>query len=394
MYGLCGSWRLTMIYLDNAATSFPKPDSVITEMEKCMRTYCANPGRGSHAMAVQSALVVISIRENIAKLLNVKDYLNICFTKNATEALNLAICGCLSKGDHVITTCMEHNSVLRPLKALEKFNGIDLTIVSGDDLGRIDPVQIKKSINRKTRLIVCTLSSNVNGIIMPIKEISKIANDNGILFLVDASQGCGSIKINLIDYYNSMIAFPGHKGLMGPQGTGGLYVAPNIYLKPLMSGGTGSKSGRLFQPDIIPDKYESGTLNTPGIVGLGAGVEFILKKGEDEIKTKKDALIKRLHAGIVQNRQIKIYSPENVLENSGIVAFNIKGIDSSEISDSLDKNYSIACRSGLHCAPLAHNHFKTNTTGMVRLSVGYFNSLYEIDKAILAINRIAHQKSK
>jgi cysteine desulfurase family protein len=320
-----------MIYLDNAATSFPKPDSVYTEMEKCIRTYCANPGRGSHAMSVQSALAVMNTRERIAKLLNVSDYLNICFTKNATEALNLAICGCLSQGDHVITTCMEHNSVLRPLKTLEKYNRIKLTIVDGDDLGRIDPEQIKKSINKKTRLIVCTLSSNVNGIIMPVHEIGKIAKENGIMFLLDASQGLGSINIDLSKMYASMVAFPGHKGLMGPQGTGGLYISPNIILKPLMSGGTGSKSGNLFQPEMIPDKYESGTLNTPGIVGLGAGVEFIEKTGVDVIKTKKDELIKRLYDGISHNKRIKMYSPENTNENSGIVAFNINDIDSSEI---------------------------------------------------------------
>lgn len=383
-----------MIYLDNAATSFPKPESVYTEMEKCMRTYCANPGRGSHAMAVQSSLAVINTREHIAKLLNVSDYLNICFTKNATEALNLAIYGCLTKGDHVITTCMEHNSVLRPLRTLEKYNGIKLTIVSGDDRGRIDPGQIKKSINKRTRLIVCSLSSNVNGIIMPIREISKIASDNEIIFLIDAAQGLGCIEIDLSNMYASMVAFPGHKGLMGPQGTGGLYVAPNINLKPIMSGGTGSKSGSLFQPNIMPDKYESGTLNTTGIVGLGAGIKFIEKTGINAIKTKKDALIKRLHAGIAQNRLIKIYSSENTEENSGIVAFNIKGIDSSEICDSLDKNYSIASRSGLHCAPLAHNHFKTQNSGIVRLSVGWFNSINEIDKAIQSINKIAYEVSK
>lgn len=383
-----------MIYLDNAATSFPKPDGVYTEMEKCIRTYCANPGRGSHAMAVQSALAVISTRERLAKLLNVSDYLNICFTKNATEALNLAICGCLSQGDHVITTCMEHNSVLRPLKTLEKYNGIKLTIVSADELGRIDPVQIKKSITKKTRLIVCTLSSNVNGIIMPINEIGKIAKENEVLFLIDASQGLGCIKVDLGNMYASMVAFPGHKGLMGPQGTGGLYINSKVNLKPLMSGGTGSKSGMLFQPNIIPDKYESGTLNTPGIVGLGAGVEFIEKTGVDAIKTKKDTFIKRLHDGIAQNKQIKIYSSENNKENSGIVAFNIKDIDSSEISDSLDRNYGIACRAGLHCAPLAHYHFKTQNSGIVRLSVGYFNSINDIDKAILAINKIAYEKSK
>lgn len=381
-----------MIYLDNAATSFPKPESVYIEMDKCMRTYCANPGRGSHAMSVQSALSVIRTRESIAKLLNINDYLNICFTKNATEALNLAICGTLSRGDHVITTCMEHNSVLRPLKTLEKLNGIKLTIVEGDNLGRIDPEQIIKSINKKTRLIISTLSSNVNGIIMPIKEISKIASDNGLIYLLDASQGLGSIKVDLGNMYASMVAFPGHKGLMGPQGTGGLYISPKVTLVPLMSGGTGSKSEVMLQPEILPDKYESGTLNTPGIVGLGAGVEFIEKVGLDTIKAKKDLLIKRLHSGIAHNRHIKVYSSENTEENSGIVAFNIKGVDSSEISYSLDKKYNIASRAGLHCSPLAHYHFGTQKTGIVRLSVGYFNSLNEIDNTIIAINKIVYEK--
>lgn len=381
-----------MIYLDNAATSFPKPESVYVEMDKCMRTYCSNPGRGSHAMSVQSALAVASTRERIAKLLNVEDYLNICFTKNATEALNLAIYGCLSKGDHAITTCMEHNSVLRPLKTLEKYKGIKLTIVDGDDLGRIDPNQIKKSINKRTRLIISTLSSNVNGIILPIQEIGKIASDNGLMFLLDASQGLGGISVDLSKIYTSMVAFPGHKGLMGPQGTGGLYISPNVTLKPLMSGGTGSKSGILFQPEMIPDKYESGTLNTPGIVGLGAGVEFIEKTGIEAIKRKKDELVKRLYNGIAHNKWIKMYSSGNAKENSGIVAFNIKDTDSSEISYYLDNKFKIACRAGLHCAPLAHNHFKTQNSGIVRLSVGYFNSINDIDNTILAINKIASGK--
>lgn len=379
-----------MIYLDNAATSFPKPENVYTSMEKCIKTYCANPGRGSHSMSVQSSLEVNSTREKLASLLKTNDSLNICFTKNATEALNMAILGCLKEGDHVITTCMEHNSVLRPLKTLEKYNGIKLTIVEGDGMGRIDPFIIKRHINKKTRLIACTLSSNVNGIIMPVREISKIAESKGILFLLDASQGLGSIDIDLGRIYTSMLAFPGHKGLLGPQGTGGLYVSSGVRLNPLMSGGTGSKSEYLLQPDIMPDRFESGTLNTPGIVGLGAGVEFVLKTGLSEIKRKKDTLIKRLNDGLSQNRSIKLYNPQDVNENSGIVAFNVKDTDSSEICALLDKRYSIECRSGLHCAPLAHKHFNTNKTGMIRLSVGYFNTMDEIDNTILAINRIIY----
>lgn len=383
-----------MIYLDNAATSFPKPESVYTEMDKCMRTFCANPGRGSHEMSVQSALAVTKTREQIAKLLNINDSMNISFTKNATEALNIAINGCLSKGDHVITTCMEHNSVLRPLKTLEKNTGIKITIIKADEQGGINPQKIKKSIARKTRLIVCTLSSNVNGIIMPVNEIGKIAKDNGIMFLLDASQGLGCIKVDINNLNADMLAFPGHKGLMGPQGTGGLYVSSDAGLKPLMSGGTGSRSEILYQPDILPDKYESGTLNTPGIVGLGAGIRFIEKTGLTQIKTKKDSLVKRLYDGVAQARRIIMYSPDNVQENSGIVAFNIKDTDSSEVSYLLNKDYNIACRSGLHCAPLAHYHFGTQRSGIVRLSVGYFNTVNDIDNTILAVHKIAYDMSK
>lgn len=381
-----------MIYLDNAATSFPKPENVYTSMEKCLRTYCANPGRGSHSMSIKSSLAINDVREKIASLLQTRDSLNICFTKNATEALNIAILGCLKEGDHVITTCMEHNSVLRPLKTMEKYGGIRLTIIDADGLGRVDPFMIKKHINKKTRLIVCTLSSNVNGIIMPIHEISKVAESKEILFLLDASQGLGSVELDIGKMYLSMVAFPGHKGLMGPQGTGCLYVSNGVRLNPLMSGGTGSKSEFLLQPDLMPDRFESGTLNTPGIVGLGAGVEFIAQTGLSEIKKKKDEMIKRLQDGLLQNRSIKVYSPQNVNENSGIVAFSVRDTDSSEISVLLDRKYGIECRSGLHCAPLAHKHFGTGKTGMIRLSVGYFNTNTDIDNTISAINRIIYEK--
>ncbi|WP_024834104.1 aminotransferase class V-fold PLP-dependent enzyme [Ruminiclostridium josui] len=378
-----------MIYLDNAATSYPKPESVYIEMDKCLRTYCANPGRGSHAMSVASAVAVTTTRERIAKLLKIEDSLNISFTKNATEALNIAICGSLSPGDHVITTCMEHNSVVRPLKTLEKYNGVKLSIVSADSFGRVDPQDIRKSINKRTKLIVCTLSSNVNGIIMPVEEIGKIAQNNGIMYLIDASQGLGSVELDVNRVHADMVAFPGHKGLLGPQGTGGLYVSPQIKLRPLMRGGTGSRSELLYQPEIMPDKLESGTLNTPGIAGLGAGLEFILKNGIDKIRKKKDELTVRLFDGISRINNIKMFSPENMEENSGIVAFNINGVDSTEVCYQLDKQYKIECRAGLHCAPLAHSHFKTIKSGIVRLSVGCFNTNDEVDFAIQSINLIA-----
>lgn len=378
-----------MIYMDNAATSFPKPEAVYNEMDKCLRTYCANPGRGSHTMSVASAATVITTRERIAKLLKIEDSLNISFTKNATEALNIAICGCLSPGDHVITTCMEHNSVIRPLKTLEKNRGVKLSIVGADSLGRVDPQDIRKSINKRTRLIVCTLSSNVNGIIMPVVEIGKIARDNGIMYLIDASQGLGSIDLDINRVHADMVAFPGHKGLLGPQGTGGLYVSPQIRMKPLMRGGTGSNSELLYQPEIMPDKLESGTLNTPGLAGLGAGLEFIQKNGVDKIRKKKDELTVRLFDGIRRINNIKMFSPESIEENSGIVAFNFDGVDSTEVSYQLDKQYKIECRAGLHCAPLAHSHFKTVNSGIVRLSVGCFNTNDEVDFVVQSINLIA-----
>ncbi len=378
-----------MIYMDNAATSFPKPEAVYIEMDKCLRTYCANPGRGSHTMSVASAATVITTRERIAKLLKIEDSLNISFTKNATEALNIAICGSLSPGDHVITTCMEHNSVIRPLKTLEKNGGVKLSIVGADSLGRVDPQDIRKSINKRTRLIVCTLSSNVNGIIMPVEEIGKIARDNGIMYLIDASQGLGSIDLDINRVHADMVAFPGHKGLLGPQGTGGLYVSPQIKMKPLMRGGTGSSSELLYQPEIMPDKLESGTLNTPGLAGLGAGLEFIQKNGVDKIRKKKDELTVRLFDGIRRINNIKMFSPESIEENSGIVAFNFDGVDSTEVSYKLDKQYKIECRAGLHCAPLAHSHFKTVNSGIVRLSVGCFNTNDEVDFVVQSINLIA-----
>lgn len=380
-----------MVYLDNAATSYPKPDCVYEQMNICMRTYCANPGRGSHAMSVQSAMAVNNCREQLSKLLKLDNDLNICFTKNATEALNIAIIGSLSAGDHVITTNMEHNSVLRPLHTLQKNRKINLSIIEGDSFGEIDPNSILKKINKKTKMVVCTLSSNVNGIIMPVYEIGEICRKKGILFLLDASQGLGSIPIDFSKMYVSMLAFPGHKGLLGPQGTGGLYVSPDIRLKPIMQGGTGSQSESLLQPDIMPDLFESGTLNTPGIVGLGAAVGYLNETGIDEVHSKKCDITQRLYVGLSQIKGIKIYSPADMKKNSGIVAFNINNCDSSDISYLLDSRYKIACRSGLHCAPLAHAFFNTLKSGIIRFSTGLFNTYGEIDYTIESVAKIVNE---
>ncbi len=378
-----------MVYLDNAATSFPKPLRVYDEIDRCMRTYCANPGRGGHAMSIESGKAVSEAREIISAFFKIDNPLRLAFTKNATEALNIAIKGVLKPGDHVITTCMEHNSVIRPLKTLEKDGVISLSIVEGDNLGQIDVHEMTGYINRRTRLIVCTLSSNVNGIIYPIKEIGEMARTRGILFLVDASQGAGTEEVDVDKMNIDILAFSGHKGLLGPQGTGGIYVREGIDINPLMQGGTGSVSDYLFQPEMMPDMIESGTLNTPGIVGLAYGVDFINKTGLNNIKIFKHLLIKRLMEGMEEIDGIVQYSVKDISNNTGIAAMNFQGVDSSEVSYILDKEFGIATRAGLHCAPLAHKTLGTAGQGVVRFSVSCFNTVEEIDYTLEALRKIS-----
>lgn len=378
-----------MIYLDNAATSFPKPEIVYEAINRCMREYCANPGRGGHSLSMTSAKAVLKARETVGRFFNIGNPGRLCFTKNATEALNLAVKGLLKPGDHVITTSMEHNSVIRPLKTLEKGSAVELTIIRGNESGEIDVEEFGKSIKRNTRLIVSTLSSNVNGIVMPVGEIGKIAAENGIAYLVDASQGAGTIETDIKAMHIGLLAFPGHKGLMGPQGTGGLYVGEGLKLDSVMQGGTGSQSENLYQPEELPDLLESGTLNTPGIVGLGCGIGFINSVGIENVRAHKHMLVSRLMEGMDEIKGVKLYSKRDRENNSGIVAFNFNGIDSNEVSYVLDRIYGIASRAGLHCAPLAHSTLGTLKAGVVRLSVSYFNTLEEIDLTLDALREIA-----
>ena len=378
-----------MIYLDNAATSYPKPERVYNEIDRCMREYCANPGRGGHFMSIAAGKAVEKVRDIACRFFNLSSPLQICFTKNATEALNMAIKGCLKPGDHVITTGMEHNSVMRPLKTLEKYAGIELTVIRGDEYGEVDVQDVGRSIKRNTRLIVCTISSNVNGIVMPVKEMGKLAQENGILFLVDASQGAGTLQIDAKEMRADMLAFPGHKGLLGPQGSGGLYVRESLNLTPILQGGTGSNSDNLFQPEFMPDSLESGTLNTPGIVGMGCGMEFINSFGLENLRIYKHFLLKRLHEGIKEIKCAKLYNKSDMGKNTGIVAMNFEGVDSTEISYILDKEYGIATRAGLHCAPMAHQVLGTSKTGLVRFSIGCFNTIEEIEKTLDALRKLS-----
>ena len=380
-----------MIYLDNAATSFPKPDCVCREMDRCMREYCANPGRGGHMLSVKAGMAVVEARNVICNLFHITDPMRLCLAKNATEALNMAIKGIATPGCHMITTGMEHNSVIRPLRTLERDLGVELSIVTGNELGEIEPDIIKKEIRNNTVLIICTLSSNVNGIIMPISEIGHIAREAGVNFLVDASQGAGSLIVDIKNQNIDLLAFPGHKGLMGPQGTGCLYVKEGITLKPLMEGGTGSNSGYPYQPEVMPDLLESGTINTPGVVGLAWGARYVSERGVAEIGEYKNHLVQMLFYGFSYIPGIINYSVADRSRNSGIVAINLANLDSTELSYILDKEYGIYTRAGLHCAPGAHRILGTEKRGVVRFSVGCLNSEADIMSTIEAVKKISQK---
>lgn len=377
-----------MIYLDNAATTFPKPEAVYDAVMDCMKNYCANPGRSGHKLAMKSAREIYDARENIAKLFNIDNPMNIVFTNNATDSLNLAIKGIVNSGDHIITTSMEHNSVIRPIKALEKL-GIENTIVQCDKDGFLDVKDLEKAIKPNTKLIVTTHASNVCGTLIDIKTVSEIAKLHNILYLVDASQTAGVYNIDLKEVYADMLAAPGHKGLLGPQGPGILYIREGLNINILKEGGTGSKSEDLFQPDLFPDKYESGTHNTPGIAGLNEGVKFILKEGINKIKEHEEELCRYMLERLNEVPNIKIYGTKDANKRASVIAVNIGNMDSGEITFLLDNEYDIATRSGIHCAPLAHKTLGTFEQGAVRFSMGYFNTKEEIDKAIEALKEIS-----
>ena len=379
-----------MIYFDNAATSFPKPDIVYESIMKAMKEYGANPGRSGHKLALTLGREIFETREVIVKLFNIKNPMNVIFTFNCTESLNLGIKGILNKGDHVITTSMEHNSVLRPLKALEK-EGIETTIVKGDSMGRIDPMDIENSIKDNTKLIITTHISNLTGTIMPIEKIGQIAKRNGIYYLVDGAQSAGVYDIDVEKMNIDILAFPGHKSLLGPQGTGGLYIGEGLDIKEMGQGGTGSISHLLEQPGVRPDRYESGTPNGPGIIGLGAGINYILEQGMDKIRNHQEELTKHFIEEITKIEKVKVYGPLDTRYQAAVVPINIGDIDSSELSYVLDQEYDIAVRPGLHCAPLAHKTIGTFEQGVVRFSFGLYNTHEEIEQGIKAIKEISKE---
>lgn len=378
----------SIIYLDHAATSWPKPPEVMEAMKQAMESAAANPGRGSHRMAVNASRVLYQTRRTLATLFKVDNPNDIALTGNTTEALNLAIKGYLAEGDHVIATMIEHNSVRRPLEYLKRTRGIQVDYISVDAYGQVDLKVVERSFNKRTKLVVCSHSSNLLGSILPVKEIGELAVRYGAVLLVDAAQSAGMLSIDVDDMNIGMLAFPGHKGLMGPQGTGGLYISPNLDLEPLMHGGTGSQSEAIEQPTVRPDRYEAGTPNTIGYAGLQAAVEKVLELKTDNIYRHEWELTQRMIEGLTSIRGIKILGPKLGQPRTGIVSFVVEERDASELAFKLDREYGIAVRAGFHCTPLAHMAVGTENTGAVRASVGVWTSKEDVDLMVEAMAKI------
>lgn len=377
------------IYFDNAATSSPKPPEVLERVSAALTEFNANPGRSGHSAALSAAREVLSARERLASLMNAGEETNIAFAFNCTDALNLAIKGALRYGDHVITTQLEHNSVLRPLNALAVRGRISLSIVSPRGDGFVDPEDIRVSIRKNTRLIAVTHASNVTGAIQPVAAIGELARREGILYLIDGAQAIGAMLVNVRALSCDLYAFPGHKSLLGPMGTGGLYIRPGVVLRTLREGGTGTDSESMLQPDERPERYESGTLNLPGIAGLGAGCAFVAKR-VSAIMSHERELTGALYEGLSAIRGAEIYSPREEAARAGIVSFNLPGMTSSDVADRLGR-MGIAVRGGLHCAPGAHRFLGTLRRGAVRASVGYANTFEEVDAFLNAVNAIVRE---
>lgn len=378
-----------MIYFDNAATSWPKPPQVLDAMRDAVMDYGANPGRGSHAMAVKASKVIFEARHHLARLIGVGNPNHISFALNTTMALNQAIKGFVRTGDHVICTNIEHNSVRRPLEYLRQHKQVEITYIECNETGQLDLQQLRQAFQSNTKLVVCNHSSNLLGNILPIEEIAELTAQRNAKLLVDAAQTIGLLPIDVGRMGIDMLAFPGHKGLLGPQGTGGLYVDPSIELEPLLHGGTGSQSEAIGQPTVRPDRYESGTQNTPGIAGLNEGVKFILNETVEKIHHKEWTLTCRLIDGLKAIQGIQLLGPGSEQPRTGVVSFVFDQLGASEAAFILDRHYRIAVRSGYHCTPLAHEAAGTLDTGAVRASLGYFTTEDEVDAFIQAVKEMA-----
>jgi cysteine desulfurase family protein len=375
------------VYFDNAATTYPKPEEVYRAVERFMREVGGSAGRSGHRRAVEAGRVVYSARQALAGLLGVRDPLRIAFTRNATEAINTAIWGLLKRGDHVVTTSMEHNSVMRPLHAASE-RGINHTVVLCAPDGSLDPARLEEELREETALVIVNHASNLTGTILPVADAACIARERGIPLLADAAQSVGRVNVDVEADGIDMLAFTGHKELFGMQGTGGLYVREGIDLTPTCFGGTGSSSSSLEQPGEMPDRLESGTLNAVGIAGLEAGVRFVSSTGVGKIRAHELELMGRLLEGLAGINGVKAYGPASPESRLGIVALTFDRHGPPDVAEALDSRYGIATRAGLHCTPLAHRTIGTIETGALRLSFSYLNTGEEVDYLLESLGEL------
>lgn len=379
-----------MIYLDNAATTMHKPKEVIDAVVEAM-TSLGNAGRGANEASLSAARIIYDAREKLCRFFNGEDPRQIVFTSNSTESLNIAIKGLLEPGDHVITTMLEHNSVLRPLYEMEK-KGVALTIIKADKKGRFSLEEMEAAIRPETKMIVCTNGSNLTGNYVDIGKVGGMAHRHDVLFVVDASQTAGVFPIDVRNMQVDVLCFTGHKGLLGPQGTGGMYVREGLAIRPLKSGGSGVQTYSKTHPREMPTALEAGTLNGHGIAGLRAGVEYIEKTGLDTIRAREQELMWRFYEGVKEIPGVTVYGDFDSRERCAIVSLNIGDYDSSEVSDALLTEYGISTRPGGHCAPLMHEALGTVEQGAVRFSFAHSNTEEEVDIAINAVRELATEE--
>lgn len=376
-----------MIYLDNAATTMKKPPAVVAAVTEALCSM-GNAGRGGHDASLDASRVIFNARQKLSDLFNGESPRQIVFTANSTESLNIAIKGVLEPGDHVITTALEHNSVLRPLYQLED-KGVELAVIGSDKSGCVDYDDFEKAIKENTKAIVCTHGSNLTGNLLDIKKIGTIAKSHGLIFIVDASQTAGVFDIDVQDMNIDILCFTGHKGLLGPQGTGGMYVREGLHVKPLLSGGSGVQTYSRNHPLEMPTALEAGTINAHGLAGLSAAVDYIKEIGLEEIRRKEHELMTYFYNGVKDVPGVKIYGDFSAEERCAIVTLNIWDYDSSEVSDALYTHYGISTRPGAHCAPLMHKALGTVEQGTVRFSFSHYNTIEEVNVAINAIKELA-----
>lgn len=379
---------LVEIYLDNAATSYPKPECVYRAVEEFMRGVGASAGRGGYRRALEADRVVYAARRAVSTLLGVEDPKRVVFTANATASLNLALKGLLGEGDVVITSSWEHNAVWRTLKWLERARGVQVRVVPPGGAGPFDLTVFREWLRERPRLVVVTGASNVTGVLLPVPEIGELCRVQGVPLLLDAAQTAGAVPVDVAELGVCLLAFTGHKGLLGPQGTGGLYIGEGVEPEPLKHGGTGSESAREDQPRSLPDRYEAGTLNVPGLAGLGAGVEFLLEQGVERVGRREAELAAHLAEGLRSIPGVAVYGHDGG-PHVGVVSFNVEGVPCEEVAYVLDRVYGIMVRAGLHCAPCAHRVLGTLATGTVRASFGYYSGESDVSALLEAVREIA-----